>query len=103
MPATPRKGRRFGGSSQHQKLMMANFHPLSAITSGRPQIKTRVLLQVDPATGRILGRTVATPSGIPAYDAAATRAVDDVGSIPLPPAAWLPLLADGLAIDFTPP
>jgi len=25
MPATPRKGRRFGGSSQHQKLMMANL------------------------------------------------------------------------------
>ena len=25
MPATPRKGRRFGGSAQHQKLMMANL------------------------------------------------------------------------------
>jgi large subunit ribosomal protein L17 len=25
MPATPRKGRRFGGSSSHQKLMMANL------------------------------------------------------------------------------
>ncbi len=25
MPARPRKGRRFGGSSQHQKLMMANL------------------------------------------------------------------------------
>ena len=25
MPATPRRGRRFGGSSQHQKLMMANM------------------------------------------------------------------------------
>ena len=25
MPATPTKGRRFGGSSQHQKLMMANL------------------------------------------------------------------------------
>jgi large subunit ribosomal protein L17 len=25
MPATPRKGRRFGGSSAHQKLMMANL------------------------------------------------------------------------------
>jgi len=25
MPATPRKGRRLGGSSQHQKLMMANL------------------------------------------------------------------------------
>lgn len=25
MPATPRKGRNFGGSSQHQKLMMANL------------------------------------------------------------------------------
>ena len=25
MPATPKKGRRFGGSSQHQKLMMANL------------------------------------------------------------------------------
>ena len=25
MPATPRKSRRFGGSSQHQKLMMANL------------------------------------------------------------------------------
>jgi len=25
MPGTPRKARRFGGSSQHQKLMMANL------------------------------------------------------------------------------
>jgi large subunit ribosomal protein L17 len=25
MPATPKRGRRFGGSSQHQKLMMANL------------------------------------------------------------------------------
>jgi large subunit ribosomal protein L17 len=25
MPATPTKGRRFGGSSQHQRLMMANL------------------------------------------------------------------------------
>ena len=25
MPATPRKGRRFGGSSSHQRLMMANL------------------------------------------------------------------------------
>ena len=25
MPGTPRKGRRFGGSSSHQKLMMANL------------------------------------------------------------------------------
>ena len=25
MPGTPRKGRRFGGSSQHQRLMMANL------------------------------------------------------------------------------
>ncbi len=25
MPATPRKSRRFGGSAQHQKLMMANL------------------------------------------------------------------------------
>jgi large subunit ribosomal protein L17 len=25
MPATPRKGRRFGGSAQHQRLMMANL------------------------------------------------------------------------------
>lgn len=25
MPATPKKGRRFGGSSKHQRLMMANL------------------------------------------------------------------------------
>ena len=25
MPGRPRKGRRFGGSSQHQRLMMANL------------------------------------------------------------------------------
>ena len=25
MPATPKKGRRFGGTSQHQRLMMANL------------------------------------------------------------------------------
>ena len=25
MPATPKKGRRFGGTAQHQRLMMANL------------------------------------------------------------------------------
>ncbi|HEY6696717.1 MAG TPA: L17 family ribosomal protein, partial [Acidimicrobiales bacterium] len=25
MPATPKKGRRFGGSASHQRLMMANL------------------------------------------------------------------------------
>ena len=86
-----------------QRLMMANFHPLSAITSKNPNLKTRVLLSVDPSTGRILSRKVQTPSGVPAFDAAATRAVDQVGAVPLPPAAWLPLLESGLAIDFIPP
>lgn len=86
-----------------QKLMMANFHPLSAITSKNPGLRARVLLQVDPTSGRIVGREVQNSSGIPAFDAAATRAVDQVGTIPLPPPAWLPLLASGLAIDFTPP
>jgi outer membrane biosynthesis protein TonB len=86
-----------------QRLMMSNFHPLSAIVAKNPGLKTRVLLEVDPTSGRILERTVQTSSGIPAFDAAATRAVDDVGTIPLPPEAWLPLLASGLAIDFTPP
>ena len=86
-----------------QKLMMANFHPLSAITSKNPGLKARVLLVVDPTSGQITRRTVQTSSGIPAFDAAATRAVDQVGTIPLPPDAWLPLLASGLAIDFTPP
>jgi len=86
-----------------QKLMMSNFHPLSAITSKNPNLKARVLLTVDPTTGRIVNRTVQTSSGIPAFDAAATRAVDQVGTIPLPPDAWLPLLESGLAIDFTPP
>ena len=86
-----------------QRLMMQNFHPLTAIIAKNPNLKTRVLLTVDPSTGRITQRTVQTPSGVPAFDAAATRAVDDVGTIPLPPEAWLPLLASGLAIDFTPP
>ena len=86
-----------------QKLMMASFHPLSAVTAKNPGLKARVMLEIDPSSGRILGREVVGSSGIPAFDAAATRAVDDVGTIPLPPDAWLPLLADGLAIDFTPP
>ena len=34
MPATPKKGRRFGGSSQHQRLMMANL-VASLIAAGR--------------------------------------------------------------------
>lgn len=86
-----------------QKLMMTNFHPLSAITSKNPGLRARVLLTVDPTSGRILSREVQNSSGIPAFDAAATRAVDQVGTIPLPPDAWLPLLSSGLAIDFTPP
>ena len=67
MPATPKKGRRFGGSSQHQKLMMANLVSslvaaeaietteavlLTALTDADPMLREAVAKALKPHTGR---------------------------------------------------
>lgn len=83
-----------------QRQMMSHFHPLA---QGRTDIKCRVTLQVDPTSGAILGSEVTTPSGVLAFDQAAISAVNADPTIPLPPEKYLPLLADGVTIEFVPP
>jgi hypothetical protein len=88
--------------AQIQRLFMARFRPLTAITSANPSIRCSMRIEVD-GSGRIIGRAVAQSSGVPSYDMAAERAVDEVGTIPLPPARYLDLMAQGYLVNFVPP
>lgn len=83
-----------------RQLMMSHFRPL---TQGRTDIKARVVVKVDPSSGVIQSWEVTSPSGVLAFDTAAESAVAATGTIPLPPEKYLPLLAEGVAVDFTPP
>lgn len=86
-----------------QRIFMENFKPLGAITADNPDLVCRVFIIVEPDTGRVLSYEVSKSSGIPAYDAAAERAVAEVQTIPLPPEKYLALAAEGYAVNFRPP
>lgn len=89
--------------AQVQQIFMKHFRPLAAITQANPNLVTQVSIKVDPGSGRILGWEIAEPSGVPAFDAAAERAVTAVPSIPLPPPKYLPLVAEGYVVNFRSP
>ena len=86
-----------------QRIFMENFKPLGAITADNPDLVCTVFITVDPASGRVLSYEVSKSSGIPAYDAAAERAVAEVQTIPLPPEKYLALAGEGYAVNFRPP
>lgn len=82
------------------QILMPLFRPL---TQGRTDLACLVNIQMDPATGAILEWEVVSPSGVTSFDAAAERAVQDAGSLPLPPEKYLPMLPEGVGIRFVPP
>jgi len=80
--------------------VMPRFHPLSV----PPGTACIVNIRVDPDTGKILEAEVTSPSGLLHFDAAAERAVQDTGSIPLAPEKYRQLFAKaGVGLRFTPP
>jgi len=86
--------------AQVMQILIPLFRPL---TQGNADLTCRVNIQLDPATGTIIGWEVVTSSGVRAFDAAAERAVQDAGKLPLPPEKYLPMLAEGVGFDFVPP
>jgi TonB family protein len=82
-------------------LLRQHFRPL---TQGQ-DLECWVKVGLDPATGRITGSEMVTPSGVIAFDQAALRAVMDMGSVPPPPEKFRPLIeADGgVKVQFVPP
>jgi outer membrane biosynthesis protein TonB len=86
-----------------QRLFMQVFKPLGAVTSGNPDLVCSIYIVVDTGTGRIDSWEVLKTSGVASYDAAAERAVAQVGTIPLPPEKFLSLVGEGYAVNFRPP
>lgn len=82
-----------------QRTFQDQFHPLKSIRDANPGIVCRVHVSVD-AAGTVTGSTITRSSGVPAWDAAAQRAVDAVSSIPLPPEKYRDRLSRGYTIDF---
>jgi len=89
--------------AQLQALFRSHFRPLGAVVAANPGIRCTMRISADPVTGTISGYAIQTPSGVPAYDAAAERATAAVGKIPLPPERYAPLLSEGFTVDFVPP
>lgn len=85
-----------------QQLFRERFRPLQAITQANPGIRCRIRIEVD-GDGRIVAHVVAESSGISAYDGAAERAVQEVGTIPPPPPRYRDLMAQGYVVNFVPP
>ena len=84
------------------RLFQQHFKPLGAVTEGRPDLVCSVFITVDPATGRVRSWEIVKSSGIDSYDAAAERAVAQVGTIPLPPERFRADVADGYTINLRP-
>jgi hypothetical protein len=82
------------------RILMPLFRPL---TQGRTDLTCLVNIQMDETTGAILGWEIVSPSGVRAFDAAAERAVQDAGSLPLPPEKYLPMLDGGVGFRFVAP
>jgi TonB family protein len=83
-----------------RRVLMPHFRPL---TQGRTDLQCVVSIEMEAETGRIVSWEVASSSGDASYDAAAERAVQDAGTLPLPPEKYLPLLSEGVGFRFTPP
>lgn len=88
--------------AQVQQMFMKHFKPLPAITQANPGLATTLYIRVD-ASGRITAYEVRAASGVPAFDAAAERAVQEVGLIPPPPPKYLPLAAEGYSVQLVAP
>jgi len=84
-----------------QQQFMKHFAPLPALVAANPDLRCVVEIRVDGATGRVKRRAVAQPSGVPAFDAAAMRAAEQVPVIELPPEKYLPLVESGYHITLT--
>jgi outer membrane biosynthesis protein TonB len=89
--------------SQIQQLFMRHFQPLAALSINNPDLRCTVAVFVDPQTGSITNYHIQTSSQIPAFDAAAERAVEEVGTVPLPPEKYLDRVLEGYAVTFIPP
>lgn len=86
--------------SQVRQIFVQHFNPLPSIRDANPGITAKVSVWVDPSSGTILRWEVSSSSGVPAFDAAAERAVQSVGSIPLPPEKFRALLAEAYVVNF---
>jgi len=82
-----------------QRLIMGRFKPLGA----DPSLRANGKISVDAQTGRITNTALIEPSGALAFDAAAERAMQGLGAIPLPPEKYLPMLRGGITFEFVPP
>ena len=85
--------------AQVQRLIQDRFKPVGTDRS----LRARGRIQVDPETGKVLSTTLSERSGVISFDSAAERAMQTLGTIPLPPDKYRPLLKDPITFDFEPP
>ena len=64
MPATPRRARNFGGSSQHQKLMMANLAASLFAAEGIVTTEAKAK-RLRPLAERLFDERTRLPAGTP--------------------------------------
>jgi hypothetical protein len=87
--------------AQVQGLLRQHFRPLA---QGQ-DLHCWMHVDLDPESGRIRDSEVLDGgSGVAAFDMAAQRAVEEMGTLPAPPAKFAKLIAaEGVKIEFVPP
>jgi len=80
-------------------LLDGHFRPLEAVVRNNPGLETQAMLFVSD-DGTITDYEVTQSSGNPSFDAAATRAIEAVGKLPLPPEKFRALMSEGYLVRF---
>lgn len=85
-----------------KKLFKEHFRPLPTVVAANPGIKASIRILIDPATGDVTSYEFVKHSKNDSYDRAAESAVQAVPKIPLPPEKYIPRIAGGYVVEFTP-
>jgi len=81
-------------------LFKQHFNPLPTIAAANPNIECTIHVGFDMASGKITSIRVAHNSGNPSYDGAATRAIEAVPVVPLPPDRFRKHFSNGYLMVF---
>lgn len=83
-----------------KRLVFAKFNPLPQLKEQRPALVAKLRVTFDVNTGKITGWSWQERSGNASWDGAAERAIESVGSVPVPPETVRDLLRNGFIFTF---
>ncbi len=88
-------------AAELQALFKGNFRPLPTIAMSNPDIEVLVRVRFDLDTGEVIDFSIEQSSGNASYDSAATRAVQGITEVPLPPKKFRSEFRSGFLLRFS--